>query len=352
MANKKYLESSDFNQARNPHLLLNYVNVEKSEEIKNVLKKADDDPYKDWTAKKHYEAAQRFRKKAGEYAEKNNDAAMTSHHKQADEHEKMWKEKKEKESKNAVQKSDTIIKGAHKTHKYLRKEGDKYIYHESYTRGKGGKAHHHKMLQGYHEEKMRDAHQGYSSMLSKLSSSDHPTTDSMNKLKQLSESAIEHAKQAAHHKREHTNFAADLDGDEYKHYDEISTEHEHAGIFPKQYGEAYHEHMSSEAKAAHRKIIYGLPFNRKAQNFSELKDYKPNEIEQAEIDKLPVFDIGDYGTGNGRSSKTLWSDFPTQELREHKDPFVGVDKEGNKYVFDPQGYTYARYSLKLKKLDK
>ena len=155
-------------------------------------------------------------------------------------------------------KTDVIEKAEpHKTHKYLRKEGDRYIYHESYQKDSGAKFHHHEMMYDHHLGEYYNAKNKLNSSLDNLMSGSGPVESPEHYIK----AATHHAEKAAYHNSQKSKYFHEAIKD-YKNsgvntHGEIMREHNDAGISPETYAKAYYEHEAKkEAKKNEPKDDY------------------------------------------------------------------------------------------------
>lgn len=169
-----------------------------------------------------------------------------------------------------------ILKGSKTGHKYLRKEGGKYIYHDSYQKGIAGQAHHHANFAFYHEGESSKFRSLTNNALSDSLNAQH--NENIDKYFELSK---EHANKYAFHKGEALKNRALINTDkvEREKYNTIANEHDLEGITPEKYVKAYEEHVSKKAENERQENLKSVrknDFKKHLQHMSDV-DFVPND---------------------------------------------------------------------------
>lgn len=139
-----------------------------------------------------------------------------------------------------------LMKSFKTGHKYLRKEGGKYIYHESYQKSKGGKMHHHETMELYHSNKADEARDSLTNYLHEMKEGKYTG----NSLNTLVENASMHAKKHAQHKAERMKGYTIATPEDKNEIRQMHVEHVQEGITPEKYAEAFEEHENKNKESA------------------------------------------------------------------------------------------------------
>lgn len=134
-----------------------------------------------------------------------------------------------------------ILKGSKTEHKYLRKEGGKYIYHESYQKTNGGKLNHNHMMSMYHGRNFDKFKSLANNALDDLKNGNiNVNTDKYFEL------AKNHAKEHSKHNGERMKIVHSMNDEDQKIFTGLQEEHKKEGISPEQYATAYEEHLGKD----------------------------------------------------------------------------------------------------------